>query len=237
MMILRFELNVKLSHGVDSGGRDQLALFCRQLDGGIALPDSYCSLVEHLADQVNCLGLPAMTETQIHGQTFGFVDDLPCAECCAAHPRRQRLCKAVKNQVSQSPVFQRRCPRLMCGPACKTQLHQPHQILRRRISVFRACEPLDAAPGIKSGLAFRTVRGQVCPDVFADFGSANSTNKISPRSFRKMLHSYPHTLWGCRDQIYLFGQGCVDNTKGMAGAKKIQFTIKNLDKPLPLSYQ
>src|SRR6202140_103116 len=226
MAIIRFELNMELSHGIDSGGRDQFALFCRQLGGVIALPDSYRSLVEHLADQVNCLGLAAMTETQIHGKTFGFIDDLPCAERGAAHPRRQRLCKAVKNQVRQSPVFQRRCPRLMCGPACKTQLHQPHQILRRRISVFRACEPLDAAPGIKSGLAFRAIRGEVCPDVFADFGSANSTNKISPRSFRKMLHSYPHTLRGYRDQIQLLELGLASVTKGMAGAQKIQVTVK-----------
>ena len=54
----------------------------------LSLQDSHCSLVEHLADQVNRLGLRAMTETQIHGQTFGFIDDLPCAECarCARPP-------------------------------------------------------------------------------------------------------------------------------------------------------
>src|ERR1700675_1990211 len=175
---------------------------------------------------MNGLGLRAMTETQIHGQTFGFIDDLPGAECGAAHPRRQRLRKAVKNQVRQSPVCRGNCPGLLCGLACKTQLHQPHQILRRSIGTFVACEPSDPAPGVKSGRAFRTTIGEVCPNVFADFGGANSTNKISPRSFRKMLHSYPHTLRGYRDQIHFPKLGLVSNTKGMAGSQKIQVTVK-----------
>jgi len=96
---------------------------------------------------------------------------------------------------------------------------------------------LDAAPGIKSGLAFRAIRGKVRSDAFADFGSANSANKISPGSFRKMFHSYPRRLRGYRDQIQILEQGLVSITKGTAGAQKIQVTVKKLDKPLPLSYQ
>src|SRR6266403_4887039 len=154
-----------------------------------------------------------MAETQIHGQRFGLVDDLPRAHCGAAHPRGQRLCKAVKNHVRHSPVSRNPPSRLVSKLAVKAQLHQTHQILRRRISVFSACEPLDSAPGIKSDLAFRAIRGEVCFDVLADFGSTNSTNKISPRSFREMLHSYPHTLWGYRGQIQLFGLGLVSKYK------------------------
>src|SRR5258707_1538485 len=171
MMVLGFKLNMKLSHGVDSGGRDQLAMFCRQLNGGIALPSSYCSLVKHLADQVNCLGLRAMTETQVNGEAFGLVDDLPRAECGAAHANRQRLRKAVKNQVCQSPVSQNGRPSLMRGLACKTQLRHPHQILRRRISAFLACERSVPALRIKRGLAFPSASGEVCFDGLAGFGS------------------------------------------------------------------
>src|SRR5713101_8682237 len=125
----------------------------------------------------------------------------------------------------------------MCGLAHKTQLHQPHQILRRRISDFSACEPLDSAPGIKSGLAFRAIRGEVCPDVFADFGSANSTNKISPGSFRKMLHSYPHALRGYRDQSSYLSWALSLIQKGWQGRRKYRLLSKNLRSHLTLSYQ
>src|SRR5258708_16093825 len=104
MMVLGFKLNMKLSHGVDSGGRDQLAMFCRQLNGGIALPSSYCSLVKHLADQVNCLGFRAMTETQVNGEAFALVDDLPRAESDAAHANRQRFPQPLKHHVSTSHI-------------------------------------------------------------------------------------------------------------------------------------
>src|SRR5260221_1597145 len=141
-----------------------------------------------------------MTETQVKGEAYGLEDDLPRAECGAAHAKRQRLRKAVKNQFCKSPVSQNGRPSLMRGLACKTQLRQPHQILRRRISAFLACERSDPAPGIKRALAFRTTSGEVFFYVFADFESTDSANKISPTSFCKMLHSYPHALRGYGDR-------------------------------------
>ena len=44
-----------------------------------------------------------------------------------------------------------------------------------------------------------------------------------------MLHSYPHTLRGYREQIQLLELGLVSNTKGRAGTQKIQVAIKKLE--------